>query len=417
MHLNTDTDKVNRENEYLIGGLSAGMLAEKYGTPLYVYDENTIREQFARLDGAFSAVSDRKFHFAMKSLSNINILRVMRSMGCGIDAVSVAEAQLALRAGFAPSDIIYTPNGVPMAELDEAVALGVHINIDSLETLDAFADRHPGVPVGVRINPHITAGGNAKIAVGSRESKFGISVDQVGELEDLVARKGVVINGVHMHTGSDIYDVDVFLQGAELLFAVAGKFPVEYVDFGSGFKVPYKPEEKGTDVELLGEKLSARFNRFVEKTGRRVRMIFEPGKFLVSRAGTLLVRVDWVKKTPAATFAQVDSGLVHLVRPMMYDAYHHILNVSNPDGPQQEYNVTGYVCETDNFAVHRLLPQVRRGDLLAVLNAGAYGYTMASVYNSRVRPPQVLVREGRDYLMSRRETLEDLLALQTDFGF
>ena len=173
----------------------------------------------------------------------------------------------------------------------------------------------------VRINPHITAGGNAKIAVGSRESKFGISVEQVGELEDLAARKSMGINGVHMHTGSDIYDVDVFLQGAELLFAVAGKFPVEYVDFGSGFKVPYKPEEKGTDVELLGEKLSARFNRFVEKTERRVRMIFEPGKFLVSRAGTLLVRVDWVKKTPAATFAQVDSGLVHLVRPMMYDAY------------------------------------------------------------------------------------------------
>ena len=284
-------------------------------------------------------------------------------------------------------------------------------------TLREFALRHPGVPVGIRITPDIYAGEHAKISVGGKESKFGIALGQIDQVEALAKEKNMTIDGVHLHTGSGIYDADVFLEAAERIFSVAERFPVEYIDFGGGFKVPYKPEETGTDIELLGQKLSERFNRFVEKSGRNICMMVEPGKFLVSRAGTLLVRVDWVKQTPAATFAQVDSGLCHLIRPMMYDAYQHILNVSNPDGQPHEYNVTGYICETDNFAVRRSIPEIRRGDLLAILNAGAYGYTMASVYNSRFRPPQVLVKDGKDYLLSRRETLDDLLALQTDHGF
>ena len=405
------------ESRYAIGGIAAERLAEKYGTPLYVYDSAEIERQYKRLDGVFSAVEHRRIHFAMKALSNINILRLIRGLGGGVDAVSVNEARLALMAGFGPKDIVYTPNGVPMEEIDQAVDLGVQINIDSLETLGEFVARHPGVPVGIRIMPELFAGGHAKISVGGRESKFGIPLPYMDRVEALAKEKGLVVNGVHLHTGSDIYDVEVFLEGAERVFGVAGRFPVEYIDFGSGFKVPYRPGEKGTDVEAVGEKLSERFNRFVRRTGREVRLLVEPGKFLVSGCGTLLVRADWVKHTPAARFVQVDSGLCHLLRPMMYDAYHHILNVSHPDGKPEEYNVTGYVCETDNFAVHRLLPQVRRGDLLAVLNAGAYGYTMASVYNSRFRPAQVLVKDGRDYLISRRETLDDLLALQTDYGF
>lgn len=404
-------------NGYTIGGLPAETLAAKYGTPLYAYDYGIIREQYERLDRAFAPVNDFRINFAMKSLNNINILRLMRGLGSGIDAVSVNEARLALMAGFAPADIVYTPNGVPMEELDEAVSLGVRINIDSVETLREFADRHPGVPVGIRITPDIYAGEHAKISVGGKESKFGIALQQIDQVEALAQEKNIAIDGVHLHTGSGIYDVDVFLEAAERIFAVAERFPVEYIDFGGGFKVPYKPEETGTNIELLGEKLSGRFNRFAEKIGRHIRMMVEPGKFLVSRAGTLLVRVDWVKHTPVATFAQVDSGLCHLIRPMMYDAYQHILNVSNPNGEPKEYNVTGYICETDNFAVHRRIPEIRRSDLLAILNAGAYGYTMASVYNSRFRPTQVLVKDGQDYLISRRETLDDLLALQTDHGF
>lgn len=408
---------MNQNDRYLIGGIPAETLAERYGTPVYVYDCAQIEQQYARLDGVFRPVADHRIHFAMKALSNINILRVIRGLGAGVDTVSIGEIRLALLAGFAPKDIIYTPNGVPMEEIDQAVELGVHIHIDSVETLQVFARTHPGVPVGIRITPEIFAGGHAKISVGGRESKFGIPLERIDEVEELAKREGLPIVGVHLHTGSDIYDVDVFLEGAERVFSVARRFPVEYIDFGSGFKVPYRPDEHGTDVELLGEKLSERFNRFVQQTGRPVRMVVEPGKFLVSRCGTLLVRADWVKHTPAADFVQVDSGLCHLIRPMMYDAYHHILNVSNPCGAPRQYNVTGFICETDNFAVHRTLPEVRRGDLLAILNAGAYGYTMASVYNSRFRPPQVLVKDGTDYLISRRETLDDLLALQTDYGF
>ena len=404
-------------NGYTIGGIPAEILAAKYGTPLYAYDYGIIREQYERLERAFAPVNDFRINFAMKSLNNINILRLMRGLGSGIDAVSVNEASLALMAGFSPADIVYTPNGVPMGELDEAVSLGIRINIDSVETLREFADRHPSIPVGIRITPDIYAGEHAKISVGGKESKFGIALQQIDQVEALAREKNIAIDGVHLHTGSGIYDVDVFLEAAERIFAVAERFQVEYIDFGGGFKVPYKPEETGTNIELLGEKLSERFNRFAEKAGRRIRMMVEPGKFLVSRAGTLLVRVDWVKRTPAATFAQVDSGLCHLIRPMMYDAYQHILNVSNPAGQPEEYNVTGYICETDNFAVYRRIPEIRRGDLLAILNAGAYGYTMASVYNSRFRPPQVLVKDGQDYLLSRRETLDDLLALQTDHGF
>lgn len=416
-HVNPE-NTLSTDRRYAIGGIPAEVLAEKYGTPLYVYDCAEIERQYARLDGVFSAVADRRIHFAMKALSNINILRVIKRLGGGIDAVSVNEIRLALMAGFSPEDIVYTPNGVPMEEIDQAVELGVHLNIDSLETLDELARRHPGIAVGIRITPDIFAGGHAKISVGGRESKFGIPFTQIDRVEELARQKGLSINGIHLHTGSDIYDVDVFLEGAERVFSAADRFAhLAYIDFGSGFKVPYRPDEKGTDVEALGEKLSERFNRFVSRRGRGVRMMVEPGKFLVSGCGTLLVRVDWVKNTPAARFAQVDSGLCHLLRPMMYDAYHHILNVSNPEGQPEEYNVTGYVCETDNFAVHRTLPQIRRGDLLAIRNAGAYGYTMASVYNSRFRPPQVLVKDGCDYLISRRETLDDLLALQTDHHF
>lgn len=409
---------LTEEKTYSIGGVGALELVRKYGTPLYVYDEGIMRAQYSRLWNAFSGVEHKRINFAMKALSNVNVLKIMRGYGSGIDAVSVNEARLALSAGFSPSDIVFTPNGVCEAELDEAVALGIHVNIDSLETLSFFGDRYPGVPVGVRINPHIYAGGNDKIAVGSRDSKFGISVEYAGRLEELVRGKNININGVHMHTGSDIYDVDIFLQGAELLFSVASRFPsVEYVDFGSGFKVPYKEGDKQTDIELLGARLSERFNAFSAQAPRKVRLMIEPGKFLVSRSGTLLVNVNWVKQTPAAMFAQVDSGLNHLIRPMMYDAYHHIINVSNPGGQARMYNVTGYICETDNFARGREISEIRRGDTLAILNAGAYGYMMSSNYNSRFRPAEVMVKDGRDYLISRREELADLLATQVDAGF
>lgn len=406
--------KLSSSGTYTIGGIEASDIASQYGTPLYVYDISTIENQYNRLDNAFSSIPRRRINYAMKALSNINILRTMRRMGSGIDAVSINEVMLALKAGFEPSKIIYTPSGVDMQEIDMAVEAGVNINIDSMVALEEFAHRHKGTPVGIRITPHIVAGGNAKICTGGIDSKFGISIHYLDRVEALCRETGLKINGIHMHTGSDIYDVDVFLRGAEILFSAASRFPVEYIDFGSGFKVKYRDTDRATDVERLGEKLSVAFNAFCEKAGRDICFMIEPGKFLVSDSGTLLVGVNWVKQAPVTTFAQVNSGLNHLIRPMMYDAYHHIVNISNPDGEVKDYNVTGYICETDNFAQNRPINEIRKGDVLAIMNAGAYGYTMASMYNSRFRPAQVMVKDGKCHLISRADTFEDILSTQID---
>lgn len=405
-------------SDFTIGGIKASDLAEKYGTPLYVYDAEKIAAQYDRLKKAYSDTSDLKINYACKANTNINILRLMERLGTGIDAVSVNEVKLALKAGFSPDRIIFTPSGIGMDEIAEAVSIGVRINLDNLNVLAEFGKRYPDYSVGLRITPGVMAGGHAKISVGHKDSKFGISPEQLPEIVGTMKKYNIRINGLHMHAGSDIKDVNLFLEAAEPLFALAVNFDyLDYLDFGSGFKVAYRSGDVVTDVELAGKKLTERFNEFQEKYRRPLSLIIEPGKFLVSEAGYFLVRVNSVKQTPNALFAQVDSGQNHLIRPMFYDAYHHIENVSNPDGPYRIYNVTGYICETDNFAVGRNLPEVRQGDLLAMRNAGAYGFSMSSNYNSRVRPSEVMVKGGKDYLIRQRETLDDLLRNQIEVNF
>ena len=396
------------ENNYLIS------LAEKYGSPLYVYDANKIESQYERLTSAFSGVcGNLKINYATKALSNINVLKLLKNLGSGLDCVSVQEIQLGLKAGFEPQQIMFTPNGVSLTEIEKAVALGVKINIDNLSILEQFGTVHPEIPVCVRINPHIMAGGNAKISVGHVDSKFGISVHQLPHIERIVKNTGIQLSGIHMHTGSDILDIDVFLQAADILFSVAEKFEgLEFLDFGSGFKVPYRSTDGSTDIEALGKKLTKKFNDFCKSYGKELDLIFEPGKFLVSESGKFLAKVNVVKQTTSMVFAQVDSGFQHLGRPMMYDAYHHITNISNPNGKERYYTVTGYICETDTFGTNRKLGEVTEGDVLCFDNAGAYCYSMASNYNSRYRPAEVLVYNGNDYLIRERETIEDILRNQ-----
>jgi diaminopimelate decarboxylase len=397
-----------------IGGVWIEDIEAVAGLPVYVYDAAIITRQAQRLQHAFSPFPHR-IMFAAKALTNINILKLMRELGVGLDTVSIQEVHLGLRAGFQPSEILYTPNMVSYSELIEAVQMGVQVNIDAISVLERFGHDFGGsVPVALRINPHIMAGGNKRISTGHIDSKFGISIHQMRHVHRVAASNGLHINGLHMHTGSDILDADVFLQGAELLLDVAQDFPeVGFLDFGSGFKVPYKEGDIGTDVEELGSRLAERINTFNAARERPVEVWFEPGKFLVSEAGTLLVRVNVVKQTTATVFAGVDSGMNHLVRPMMYGAYHHIDNVSNPGGTPRIYTVVGYICETDTFGWDRKLPEVREGDVLALRNAGAYGYAMSSNYNARLRPAEILVRNGEAQLIRRRETLDDLLATQT----
>ena len=388
-------------------------LAKKYDTPLYVYDADKIKSQYKRITKAFSNVNSLKINYAVKALSNINILKVLKDLNSGLDTVSVQEVQLGLKAGYDPQDIIFTPNGVSLEEIEQAKDLGVQINIDNISILEQFGQKHPKTPVCIRINPHIMAGGNSKISVGHIDSKFGISIHQLPHIHRVVENTGMLINGIHMHTGSDIYDVDAFLRATEILFTAAETFKeLEYIDFGSGFKVPYKDGDIETDIEELGKKLSKRFNEFSKSFGRELTLMFEPGKFLVSEAGKFLVKVNVVKQTTSTVFAGVDSGMNHFIRPMFYDAYHHIENISNPRGKLRFYSVVGYICETDTLGSNRRIKEIREGDILCFNNAGAYCFSMASNYNSRYRPAEVLVKNGKDYLIRKRETIEDILRNQ-----
>ena len=390
-------------------------IAHTYGSPVYVYDANKISAQYERLTKAFAAVPSLRINYAMKALSNVSILKLMRKLGAGLDTVSIQEVKLGLHAGFAPEQIIFTPNGVSMEEIEEAASLGVQLNIDNLSILEQFGSKHPQVPVCIRINPHVMAGGNSKISVGHIDSKFGISIHQIPHILRIVENTKMHINGIHMHTGSDILDIDVFLYAAEILFDAAKHFrELKFVDFGSGFKVPYKEGDIQTDIEELGEKLSQRFLEFCKLYGRDLTLAFEPGKFLVSEAGFFLVKVNVVKQTTSTVFAGIDSGFNHLIRPMFYGATHFIENISNPEGKKRFYSVVGYICETDTFASNRQIAEISEGDILCFRNAGAYCYTMASNYNSRPRPAEVLWIDGQAKLIRKAETLEDLLRNQVE---
>lgn len=385
-------------------------LAKEFGTPLYVYDADIIKNQYNRLVKAFKSVKKVKLNYACKANTNLNILKFIKSIGSGLDTVSIQEVQLGLRAGFEPKEIIYTPNGVSFQEIKQAVQLGVRINIDNLSILETFGHEIKNYPVCIRINPHIMAGGNTKISTGHIDSKFGISIHQLPHVLRIVNNTGIKVEGVHMHTGSDILDVEVFLKGAEILFNVAKEFhDLDYIDFGSGFKVAYKEGDHETDINYLGKKLGERFNEFQKTYPHELTLMFEPGKFLVSQSGFFIVSVNVIKQTTSTVFAEVDSGFNHLIRPMFYNAHHTITNLSNPEGRHRFYTVVGYICETDTFGTNRKIREIHEGDLLCFQNAGAYCFSMSSNYNSRLKPAEVLLLNGKPHLIRRRENLDDLL--------
>ena len=384
-------------------------IAKDYGSPLYVYDAHKIKEQYNRLTAAFSKVNKLKINYAAKALTNISVLKFINKLGAGLDTVSIQEVRLGIHAGFVPEKIIYTPNGVSLEEIEEVAKLGVQINIDNLSILEQFGTKHPNTPVCIRINPHIMAGGNTNISVGHIDSKFGISIHQIPLLLRIVKNTKMTINGIHMHTGSDILDIGVFLYASEILFDVARQFEgLEFIDFGSGFKVPYKENDIETNIEELGEKLTKRFHRFCKNYGKEVTLAFEPGKFIVSESGYFLTSVNAIKQTTSTVFAQVDTGFNHLIRPMLYGSQHAIENISNPNGKQRFYSVVGYICETDTFANNQRINEITERDILAFKNAGAYCFMMASNYNSRFRPAEILWYNNKAHLVRKREVFEDL---------
>jgi diaminopimelate decarboxylase len=400
----------------MASGLSIQQLtaaANEFGTPLYVYYAERIKEQYQQLQSSFSG-TDTRFFYAAKALTNINILKYIRQIGCHVDCSSVNEVKLALKAGFDPASILYTSNNISFEEIEEAKTTGVHINIDSLSNLKKFGEKFGhSYPVGIRLRPNIMAGGNLKISTGHSSSKFGVPVEDVQEIVKLQKETNLHIRTLHIHTGSEIKDVEVFAKGIEVLFEVTTYFPeLEVIDLGGGFKVPYMPGEEGTNIALLGRKVKEEFEQYEKATGRHLQVWFEPGKFLVSEAGYFITRVNVLKQSGDILFAGVDSGLNHFIRPMFYGAYHEIENISNPFGEKRKYNVVGNICETDTFAEDRLLPEVREGDYLVFRNAGAYCFEMSSHYNARFKPAEVMIKEGKPLLIRRRDVLDDLLRNQ-----
>ncbi|MBM3413028.1 MAG: diaminopimelate decarboxylase [Bacteroidetes bacterium] len=387
--------------------------AHQFGTPLYVYHAERIRFQYQSLKQAF-ANWDVRFFYAAKALTNLHILSYVDSLGCAIDCSSINEIKLALRAKVASEKILYTSNSINFTEIEEAVALGVYVHVDSLSALEKFGKRFGNsYPVGIRLRPNIMAGGNLKISTGHASSKFGIPVEQLDQVLALISSYNINVQTLHIHTGSEIKDAKVFVQGISLLLDIVAQFPnVSAINLGGGFKVPYYPNEKGTDMNELGQSVATLFMEYQQKTGRHLQVWFEPGKYLVCEAGYLLTTVNVLKENEAQRFAGVDTGLNQLIRPMFYDAYHHIENLTNPLAPVNTYTIVGNICETDTLGADRSMPAIREGDILSIQNAGAYGFQMASSYNARLRPAEVLYKDGSLQLIRRRETLEDLIQTQ-----
>ena len=389
-------------------------IASTYGTPVYVYDTDKISYQFQQLKTEFANINTR-FFYASKALTNINILQHILNIGCNIDCSSINEAKLAIHTGFAPEKILYTSNGIDFSEIEEAATLGVHINIDSLSNLEKFGKKFGhSYPVGIRLRPNIMAGGNLKISTGHENSKFGIPIEQLNEILALVKKHNLYIRGLHIHTGSEIKDVAVFMKVADIFVDLIQHFPeVSFLDLGGGFKVAYKEKDPTTDIAELAHEISI-FLTDLEKTHlKQFECWFEPGKYLVSEAGFLVTKVNVLKDFKNIAIVGVDSGLNHLIRPMMYDAYHRIENISNTTGSKKNYTITGNICETDTFGSNRLLHEVREGDFLAIYNAGAYGFEMSSNYNARFKPAEVMIKEGIPQLIRKRDVFADLLRNQT----
>ncbi|MHA8081876.1 diaminopimelate decarboxylase [Aquirufa sp. A-Brett2-15D] len=406
---------------YSIQNIPLTDLAKEFGTPLYVYDANKIREKISVLRAAFEGI-DLTIKYAVKANTNLSILRLMKENGVDMDVVSPQELEMGLIAGYEGSNITFTPSGVHFSEIEYAVSKGAIVNLDNLSVLEKFGATYgSSQPCLIRIKPHVFGGGNEKIMTAHPESKFGISIHQKAEILAIIKKYDMQVIGLHQHTGSDIKDGKTFEQAASALFDFAYDFKdLQIIDLGGGFKVPYSPEDPGVNMKEVGQIMSNAFLVFCAKYGRELRLWVEPGKFLVSEAGTFLAETNVVKLDPVKTFVGINTGLNHLIRPMMYGAYHYIFNASNQDNSKQSaYRVSGYICETDTFSFdfkgkenERLLNEVKEGDIIAMANAGAYGFTMASHYNSRFLPAEVLVDGGVARVIRKRETMEDLLKNQ-----
>ena len=391
-------------------------IADTFGTPTYVYDLDRVKEQYNTFKSAFPWPR-LKICYAMKANYNRDILATLNELGSGIDAVSPGDLAMARSCGISISNIIYTANNITDTEMHEIAATGVLMNIGSLSRLKRYAEAYPGTRVCLRINPDVVDGAHDKIKTGGDLTKFGILLEDVEQIKEIVREAGLKVVGLHEHTGSGLKKPDSIIKAMKQVMSVATRenFPdLEFLDFGGGFKVPYGPDETPIDIREIGSRVTRLFSEFCRDYGRELGLWFEPGKYLTAQAGTLLVRVNTVKQNRHRTICGTDSGFPQLIRPMFYDAYHAIENISNPAGMPGTYDICGNICETgDLFAKDRDMPEVRENDLLGIKDAGAYCYAMGGTYNLRPMPAEVVVEKGGFRLSRKRLTPEDLVALIT----
>ena len=409
----------NRGGVLYIDGVSSLELVEKFDTPLYVLAERRIRENYRRLyDALTKHFSKVRIYYSAKANTSLTVLKILESEGAHLDTVSPGEVFLALKAGFTSDRILFTGTSVRDDELRFLVDSGVTINVDSLSQLRRLLNFHVPEMISVRVNPEIGAGHHEHCITAGKDSKFGIWEDDVIKAYKEAKEAGVKKFGIQMHIGSGILTVKPFLLAAEKLLDIARRvheevgIDFEFIDFGGGLGVPYRPEEKPLSLDLYAEKvLSLYAKRIKEYNLGEPWFIIEPGRYIVCDAGVLLTRVNTVKITPFKKFVGVDAGFNTLIRPAMYGSYHPIVVADNLNSTEKEiYDVAGPLCESgDLLAKNRKLPEINEGDLLAILNAGAYGFSMSSQYNSRPRPAEVLVRNGEYALIRERETLNSLL--------
>ncbi|MBI5456359.1 diaminopimelate decarboxylase [Candidatus Kaiserbacteria bacterium] len=376
----------------LLNSAEARRLAKEHGTPLYVYRKNIIQKAFRLLHGSIPFPRTKVF-YACKANAHAGILKVLKQEGACIEAVSIGEVRAALSAGFPASRISYTCSNISLEELLAVMKTGVRVHLDSLNQIAWWGEAKPNSKISIRVNRGFGAGENPHIVTGGKESKFGIYYTDLPEAIRIASRYRLKIVGLQQHIGSNIFDPHTYLKGVRLMLSTATRFPeLEFVDFGGGFGIPYRPEQKPLDVRRLGNETAAIFSEFCRNRGKTLELAIEPGRYLVAEAGALLAQVVDIKKTPGHTFVGINTGFNHLIRPAFYGSYHHVFNLSNPKGRNELVNIVGNICESSDFFVkRRALPKARLRDLLLFADAGAYGYAMSSDYNLREKPKEILI--------------------------
>jgi len=412
----------NRGGILYIDGVSSLKLAEEFDTPVYIMSERRVRENCRRLYGALSRHYDKvRIYYSAKANTNLSVLRILNSEGMNLDTVSPGEVFLALEAGFSPEKVLFTGTSVRDGELKFLVNSGVMINVDSLSQLKRLLKFHVPHLLSMRVNPEVGAGHHEHVITAGKNSKFGIWEKDVVEVYEIAKDAGVKQFGIHMHIGSGILAVEPFMLAAEKLLKIVRLIheklgtEFEFIDFGGGIGVPYRPKEKPLDLDTYAREVLELYKERIREYGLgEPYFCVEPGRFIVCDAGVLLTKVNTVKITPFKKFIGVDAGFNTLIRPAMYGSYHPIVVANRLNAPNEEScDIAGPICESgDLLARDRQLPEIHEGDLLAILNAGAYGYSMSSQYNSRPRCAEVLVNNGKYAVIREKEEFETLLAGQ-----